>query len=39
MKPEEYLQYVYRHYTQRNVYLLDGQAKPLVKTSKPSVKE
>lgn len=39
LKPEEYLRYVYRHYTQRNVYLLDGHAKSLVKTSKPSVKE
>ena len=39
LKPEQYLVYVLRHYTTREVYTLDGPAKPVHPAAKPTVKE
>ena len=39
LKPEAYAVYVWRHYTQREIYLLDGPARPARAPAKPTVKE
>ena len=37
--PEKYLKYILRHYTQREVYLLDGPGRPCRTGAKPTIKE
>ena len=39
LKPEAYAVNVWRHYTQREIYLLDGPARPARAPAKPTVKE
>ena len=36
---EKYLKYILRHYTQREVYLLDGPGRPYRTGAKPTIKE
>ena len=37
--PEKYLKYILRHYTQHEVYLLDGPGRPYRTGAKPTIKE
>jgi hypothetical protein len=39
LMPEKYLKYILRHYTQREVYLLDGPGRPYRTGAKPTIKE
>lgn len=39
LPPEHYLKYVWRHYTGRNIYLLDGPARGVRTRPSPSLKE
>ena len=39
LMPEKYLKYILRHYTQREVYLLDGPGRPCRAGAKPTIKE
>lgn len=39
LMPEKYLKYILRHYTQREVYLLDGPGGPYRTGAKPTIKE
>lgn len=39
LKPEVFLVYVFRHYFERNIYLLDGRGSGVHVKSKPSIKE
>lgn len=39
LMPEKYLKYILRHYTQREVYLLDGPGRPYRPGAKPTIKE
>jgi hypothetical protein len=39
LMPERYIVYVWRHYTSRNIYLLDGPARPSHAAARPSIKE
>lgn len=39
LMPERYLKYILRHYTQREVYLLDGPGRPYRAGAKPTIKE
>ena len=39
LMPEKYLKYILRHYTQHEVYLLDGPGRPYRTGAKPTIKE
>lgn len=39
LKPERYLKYVWRHYTSREIYTLDGPGRRVTAPAKPTVKE